>query len=337
VPITAFDPRLDHVDVGAAWRATQADEARVAEVLERAANDAAGLLRRSFEAAFDAHRMSDRLREAGELHLAPALRPDRAAALAAVDHFATRTRVPRLPAAGQPRGPRHDRLNAFLWSRLETWLKQDGAETLSWDAVLRWIPDPWIPVERFTRTLERAARAHGYGDVAIAFDLKPPGGARWLRERTLEAWTELRGHLDEGRPRPVDLFTEVPGAGPRVPSTVVVHGYELVDDKALTLYVYDPRQGPEERRLGFDLGAPVLAGSEGGAAAPSTVVRGFRCPTYVPARPPAFGWARLLRLLFLERLAWRIARRLALRDLRRAAPPALPAETPRGPTGATPA
>lgn len=334
MPLTDFRPELDHVDAAAAWRVAPEDEQRVAAELQIAARGALEALRRAFPAAVALHRVTERLADAPDLHSPPVLRPDRASALAAVDHFLTRT--PQPSAAVTARG-QLGRMNAFLWSRVEAWLEAGGEQTVSWDAVLRWIPDPWVAVDRLTRVLERETRASGaFESIAISLDLRPPGGAPWLREHTLEAWAELRGHLDAGTPRPLDLFLEAPGGGARPPKAVVAYGYELEGETALTLDVYDPSHGAVARRLRFDLGARVLGGADASDPPGAAVVRGFRCPAYQVARPPVFGLARILRFFGLEHLAWRRARHREQRRLGAGAPamlPALPAAAPAPPAG----
>lgn len=339
MPVTAFRPELDHVVPGTAWSPTAEDEAALARAVEAAATAASARLRSSFAAVFEPLGLAERLQRGRDLQLSSILRPDRAAALAALDHFATRTPVAPLLRGGAAAGARTvARARGFLRARVGAWLEANGAETLSWDAVLRWIPHPWLPVEQVTRAIEDAARTLGYADVAITLDLQPPGGPRWVRDRTVEAWTELQPHLDAGRPRPIDLFTEAGAAGPRPPHTVVAYGYDAEPGPAITLRVYDPLHGPEERRLRVDLAPAALDGAPPEPAASGVVVRGFRCPVYTPARPPALGWALVLRLLFLEGLAWRIARWRAARrarQLRRAANGAGPATAAPGPQGAT--
>lgn len=337
MPVTAFRPELDHVVPGAAWSPTAEDESYLAGAVEAAATAASAQLRASFAAVFEPLRIAERLERGRDLHLASVLRPERAAALAAVDHFTTRTPVaPLLRGRAAAGAGALARVRRFLRARVGAWLEANGAETLSWDAVLRFVPHPWLPVDRVTRAIEDTARALGYADVAITLDLQPPGGSRWVRDRTVEAWDELRRHLDAGRPRPIDLFTEAAGAGPRPPHTVVAYGYDVEPGAAFTLRVYDPGHGPEERRIRVDLAPAPLDGAPE-AAAPGVAVRGFRCPVYAPARPPALGWALVLRLLGLEGLAWRIARWRAARRARRLPPAANgagPAPAAPGPRGA---
>lgn len=315
MPRTAFRPALDHVDPGGAWRITAGDEAVVAAALRAAEEGAILKLRSSFPGAVEYHGVADRLRDARAPALSSTLEPERAAALAAVDHFTTRTPIPSSLRRGPPGSPRlRERAAAFLRGRIGAWLERNGTETLYWGAVARWIPHPWIPAERVAREIERAARALGYEGVAIALEVKPPGGAAWLRERTVEAVAELRRHLDEGRPHPLELFCEA-GAGSPIPRTVVAYGYDAGPGAVLTVHLYDPGCGPEERRLTLDLGAPVLEATVGGGAAPPLAVRGVRCSSWDAEKPPASGWAALLRLAGLEGVAWRLGRWWAARRL----------------------
>lgn len=319
MPLTAFRPALDHVDPGAAWCATAEDEAVFAAALRAAEEGATRWLGASFPGALEYYRLPDRLRDARSPALASALQPGRAAALAAVDHFATRTPIPTALRGGAAESPRRlARVAGFLRRRVAAWLERNAVETLYWDAVARWIPHPWIPVERVARPIERAARALGYGPIEISLEVKPPGGAAWLRERTVEAIAELRHHLDDGRPHPVELHCD-DGAGPAPPRTVVAYGYEVGPGAVLTLHLYDPACGPEERRLTLDLDAPALQGRAEGDGAPPVAVRGLRCASWDAEKPPALGWTALLRLLGLEGLEWRIGRWRAARRARRAA------------------
>lgn len=235
---------------------------------------------------------------------------ERAAAIAALDHF----------YAGTPRGPRRRRarqrrLHAFLRARLAAWEAEELGRTAAWHAVLAWIPRAWIPAEQVRAAILRGGRASAAQDVEVSLDLQPPGGAAWVRERTLEEWSRLRRSLDAGNPLPIDLIDAAGADDPRAGVTAVACGYELDAGGHLRLHLYRPGAGPVACHLELDLGAAELAGRLSGPAGCAGPVRGFRCHDYAPREPPCFGVWRILRALRLLRPVWRLRRSRALRAL----------------------
>lgn len=313
----AFAPELDHLSVEGAW---EVDDARAAPVSPAsAAREAVEALRPAFGVVLDAYAIPERI-EGGLGQPDPDDRArDRVAAMAALDYFTARSRPPLPPACDLLSPRRRAIVRTFLRERLEGWAAVERPRTAGWEAVLRWVPDPWIPPDRLRRAILRDGVAEAYGDVEVSFELHPPGGARWVRERTLDEWPALRARLDAGQPVLVDLLGESRTGAAADAATVVAYAYEE-KGLELTLHVYRPGAGPRGRRLRFDLGAQALDGRFVEPGEPLAVVRGFRCVELVPRAPPVFGVTALLRLLRLNRIAWSLARWRARRRLSRSQP-----------------
>jgi len=143
-------------------------------------------------------------------------------------------------------------------------------------------PAPGTPLYRFVvrRLIESwhiPVGVAGYYRGMVSSD------AAVARRSVSRHWPRIRALLDDGQPSPVGLVT-VASANPLLLGRnhqVLAYGYTL-DGPAVTLAVYDPNSGPDDRVM--------IRFSAAGFAHNVNIrwpVRGFFLTRYVAARPPA--------------------------------------------------
>ena len=224
-------------------------------------------LRRSFGGAIDLHdvptwltspRMAHALTGAGWV-------------FAALDYFRWRA---------NPRGDRPT-LRAYLQQRhLDCW-RENGPSLLEWLAVQQQVPEEWLPRALIQRQLaDRLQRQPAVDGVAVQIEMRltPPGGARWLRDRSHDHWRRVGDRISAGDCCPVAAFT---ATGPRA-------------------------------LLAFGSGGGVRCYDPSGPALITTIdpasVDGLLPLRYVPLKPPLSRGQRLADAVGLERIVWRLIR-----------------------------
>lgn len=180
-------------------------------------------------------------------------------ACAALDHYCLGQTLPRgqgyhdIPAHGTPDG---SLLRNFLLRRQLQSMALNFPRLLLWMAILH-IDLPFIE-----------------GD-----------GPRWLLNRSMQEWTELKGRIDRSLPWPLMLIGT--SHSPFHNHQVLAYGYDDPGDGTSTIYIYDMNCPDKEHTLKLDFRHDVLLAEESCADASRGPLRGFFCNDYTIVAPPA--------------------------------------------------
>jgi hypothetical protein len=139
-------------------------------------------------------------------------------------------------------------LRSYIWKRQIDSLVSDGARFMAWLIYLNYVPQ---------------RRPFG-------------GGARWLKNRSLEEWQTLKESINAGRPVPIGLTREVNNVYEN--HQVLAVGYEEVSLTEGTIYLYDPNCPDRESTIDLTFEETQLSGRESCHSGPP--LRGFFCETY---------------------------------------------------------
>ena len=254
---------------------------------------------------------------------------DRGLVFTMLDHYFTGVPLPRHPPrakAGKRSQARKEALAAYLLQRsLDTALQRNIITHLTWIGVLHGIPEE-APTEAVVQipTGQSATGETIYREMRIQLEITYPDPEAWRLNALREQWDDLRHHLDAGTPRPIALVTE--SSDPYDDPHRLVYGYEMTDEKAGTLYVYDPRYPAQKRLLTVDLDSGTLTEAtppdsteptDGPHPVAGTKIVGFFGLDYTATLPPTTLFLGLFCRLLRWKWLWRLTRRFRLRRLDR--------------------
>lgn len=262
-----FNPVVDAVTCGASADMDAGWRERWRAAIGGSISDTLASLRRSFGGAIDLHGVPGWLvSSAGVDGLAAA-----GCVFTALDYF-------NWPASP---GRTSSALRDFVQRRhLDCW-HDNAAALLEWQAVQQRVPEEWLPRELVERQLASRLRRHpmvARVEVSAALALDPPGGAKWLRDRSQEQWRAVNERIAAGECCAVATFA--PG-GPRVLLAFANDG---------GLRCYDPAES--------SLVTTISPAS----------VDGLMQLRYAPVAPPLGGAQRLADAVGLRQTIWRLAR-----------------------------
>lgn len=109
-------------------------------------------------------------------------------------------------------------------------------------------------------------------------------GPRWLRDRSLDEWGELKARIDAGTPWPMMLIGS--SVSPFNNHQVLAYGYDDPDDGTGTIFIYDMNCPDNENTIRLDFRGEILQAEESCPSTPRGPLRGFFCNNYDPAPPP---------------------------------------------------
>lgn len=191
-------------------------------------------------------------------------------AFAAADYYALSWLPPRgefstAPAARNPGwvAPAEATLRRYLWGRL---LESLGDGKVAVNTLI------WM------------------GVVHDVFPFSTFGGAQWLRDRSREAFREVKAAVDGGRVQPIALIGNT--SNPTHNHQVLVTGY---DDPGpwgagtCRLYVYEPNDANVEHTIDVDFSGarpPEESAYPGGYSEVRGRLQGFFTASYAPRQPP---------------------------------------------------
>ena len=151
------------------------------------------------------------------------------------------------PAPGTP-------LRRFIWRRQLDTLLNDALRFVTWTALL-------------TRVGQRCP----FG-----------GGPSRLLARSRKEWRRLTTALDAGQPAPIGLVRDARNVFEN--HQVLAVGYEQLDERHATLFLYDPNCPGQEASIALEFGEHMLDGRES-CPAHAPPLRGFFCEAYTPVDP----------------------------------------------------
>ena len=205
------------------------------------------------------------------------VRPSDAAAgaglvLGAIDSFVW-------PAATRAR---NEDLDVYLRQRHLDFWRENGPSLLTWLAVLRKVPEEWLPRALMERRIQRQLQScGGVGSVEVRIDLHlpVPGGGKWLRGQSVGQLRIIRAKVAAEGFCPIVVFTD--------------RGMEvlLAIECDPELRCYDPARPGTDRVID------------------RAALQGVFCIRYSPRKPPLSVW---------QRAAGSIGLKGATRDLTRA-------------------
>ena len=317
-----FRPELDDLGPWEDWTLT-AEETRALQGAQSAAAAAAiGELRRLFGRAasvFGAETLAERL---GRQPIDAAAAFSLAKVIAALDYFEARARPPQLSAGGTTHpGNRRRwvRLRKHLLSRAHAALADDSRLSILWHSVLGRVPENWLAAPVLQRSMAAGlAQSGAYTTIDVHLDLAvdPPGGMRWLADRTQEAIAAIEAALKRGKPSLVELIRADEPA-PSAAAVVLAYGLEKTTNGGHHLRVHHPQTG----RHGHLLCRPSTAGACRITTTPDdqdgSAVLALRHLPIEPAKPPLFGPRRYLFWLLPWRTLWWVRRWIVLTFRRR--------------------
>jgi hypothetical protein len=257
--VDAFDfPTADNLDPQRLeeWRA----------LLRRSAPDAVNQLRPSFGGALEYYGVPDWMIR---------VKPSDAAVgaglvLAAIDYFVARVATP-----GRTAG-----LDEYVKQRYFDFWRENGSSLLTWLAVLRKLPEEWVPRELLERRIQRQMSSGVATAVAVRIDLqlRVPGGPMWLQQRSLSQMQELHTNIAADGFCPVVVFTDL--------GMEVLLALEFESD----LRCYDPSRPGTDR---------VIRRS---------AIQGLLCVRHSCAEPHLSVAQRVLNFVGLKRVTWNVTR-----------------------------
>jgi hypothetical protein len=321
MPETRFRPELDSVVFEGPWDLAGEEEAGARLTMSRALEDALASLKIPFGGLLDLYKVKERSTVLIEGEIPPDFLRRGGMALVALDYFIYRTPVPRLTAykgSTRRRTVRLKKMRSFIQRRLLHSLQDNAPVDIAWLAVLYFIPDAWLPESLLLQTVENEIRQAGICENwTVSLDLKLPfhGGIRWLRDNSLKQWSILKEHIDKGDPWPVELVRETAPPDLFSKDIVVVYGYDETGEGRGRLQVYDAGDQGVAHTIEIDFTQPVLSATETLPALDRGALRGLRCKSYSPVRPPSFGLFRMCRFMPFRKLIWEFKRKAAFRRI----------------------
>lgn len=196
------------------------------------------------------------------------------------------------------KGKRERDWNRYYGQRILDCRTASVASAIAWAAVLRSIPERWLPeaivLDPVRRELERMA-LFDHIDLRLELRMPCPGGADWIFQNTLEQWEDLRRWLDEGRPRPVRLVGRTSGGVHD--HQVIAYDYEETGEGIWTISLYDPEM-QEAGTIRIDSGKGGLDSGGGIEYGDLEQLVGFFCVDYAPVPPPISFIDRVVGMIF---------------------------------------